>query len=139
VRLDAPHAAHGERGLVGERPDRGGRGARREAGEIAEEGSPVEAPRAEPLRDREHNLAMRHTRHEERFYCFVPEWPASGELVLPGLRQAPRHVWMLGDVTRTSLQTRAGGNGLVVSLPRQASDPVCSVVALDFESEPTVG
>jgi hypothetical protein len=54
-----------ERGLPGERSHRRGHGPRRDAREIAEERSAVQAPRPEPLRDRQYDLAVRHAGHDE--------------------------------------------------------------------------
>jgi alpha-L-fucosidase len=85
------------------------------------------------------NAPYRATRKGKRVNCFLAAWPASREMLLPGLRQSPRHAWMLGDPRRTPLQTRATDGGLVVSLPGQPSDPLCSVVAVDFSGELVVG
>lgn len=85
------------------------------------------------------NTSFRATRKGKRLNCFVSDWPSSRELLLPGLRQTPRRVWMLGDAKRTALQSHMADSGLVVSLASQASDALCSVVALDFDTEPTVG
>ena len=66
VRLDAADETHRERGLSGQGADRGGDRVGGHAGEITEEGPAVEAPGAPALRHREHDLAVRHTGHQER-------------------------------------------------------------------------
>jgi hypothetical protein len=66
VGLDAAHDPHRERGLSGERANGRRHRARGDSREIAEERPPVETPRAEPLRDGEHHLAMWHPGDEER-------------------------------------------------------------------------
>ncbi len=75
---------------------------------------------------------FRATRQQKRLNCFLAEWPASRELLLSGVRTAPLRAQMLGDASRRALPARQTEAGVVVSLPERASDPVCSVVALDF-------
>ena len=84
------------------------------------------------------NASFRATRKGTRLNCFLPEWPASREIVLAALRQVPRRAWMMGDPARTPLRTQASNAGLVVTLPGRQSDPLCSVVAIDFDREPVV-
>jgi alpha-L-fucosidase len=79
------------------------------------------------------NAGFRATRKGKSLYAFLPEWPASRELLLPRLRATPRRAWMLGDASRRALTTRRVEAGVVVSLPDRASDPVCSVVACEFD------
>ncbi len=85
------------------------------------------------------NAGFRATSKGKRLNCFLAEWPASREIVLPALRSAPRRAWMLGDEHRAPLASRSSGAGVTVSLPAQPPDALCSVVALEFDSEPTVG
>ena len=78
------------------------------------------------------NAPFRATRNANRLNCFLAEWPASRELLLPGVTDTPRLARMLGDDTRRPLDARRTDAGLVVTLPDRASDPMCSVVAVDF-------
>jgi alpha-L-fucosidase len=80
------------------------------------------------------NAGFRATRKDKLLYCFVPEWPASRELLLPGIRALPRRAWMMGEASRHPLAVRRVDAGVVVSLPDHASDPVCSVLACEFEA-----
>jgi alpha-L-fucosidase len=84
-------------------------------------------------------LPFRVTRSARRLNCFMPEWPTAREILLPGLRTVPRRARMLGGPWWQRLGVRAVDNGVVVTLPTRASDPVCSVLALEFEGEPRVG
>jgi hypothetical protein len=58
--------------------------------------------------------------------------------MLPGLRTVPQRARMLGGDRRDTLTARRVDAGVVVSLPERASDPVCSVLALDFAGEPEI-
>jgi alpha-L-fucosidase len=80
------------------------------------------------------NAGFRATRKGKLLYAFVPEWPASRELVLPGVRVLPRRAGMLGDAGQVPLAKRQTDSGVAVSLPERASDPVCSVVACEFDT-----
>ena len=64
-------------------------------------------------------------------YLHVWEWPADGNVLLPGLRQIPRSARLLardGAVTSS-----ISPEGLVVTLPDAAPDPDVSVAALEFD------
>jgi len=80
------------------------------------------------------NAGYRATRKDKLLYCFVPEWPASRELLLPGIRALPRRAWMMGEASRHPLAVRRVDAGVVISLPERATDPVCSVLACEFEA-----
>lgn len=83
-------------------------------------------------------LGFRVTRTARRFNCFLPDWPTARELVLPGLRTQPARAHMLAGPRRQRLGVELVERGVVVTLPERASDPVCSVLALDFDVEPVV-
>lgn len=74
---------------------------------------------------------FRATRKAKRLNCFLPEWPASRELLLPGVRMRPERARLLGS-GQPSLPIRQAEAGVVVTLPDRASDTVCSVLAVDF-------
>ena len=71
--LDAAHDAHGELGLMRQCADRGCDGTRGDARKNTEQRPAVEASGAQPLRNREHDLAVRHAGGEEGF--FQPQRP----------------------------------------------------------------
>jgi alpha-L-fucosidase len=78
------------------------------------------------------NAGFRATRKGKMLYAFLPEWPASRELLLPGMRLLPRRASMLGEANAPTLARRESDAGVVISLPERASNPVCSVVACEF-------
>ncbi|MCX5759992.1 MAG: alpha-L-fucosidase [Gemmatimonadetes bacterium] len=84
-------------------------------------------------------LAYRVTSGPRRLNCFLPDWPTSREMLLPGLRTTPTRAHMLGGPRREALGVRPVDAGVVITLPEHASDAVCSVLALDFTTEPVVG
>jgi alpha-L-fucosidase len=66
-------------------------------------------------------------------YLHVFDWPADGQLLVPGLRSKVTRAYLLaGDQT---VKTAAGDDGLLVSLPAQPLDPVATVVVLDVTGE----
>ena len=67
MRLDARDDTDREVGLACERAQGDGHGPGGDAGQIAEERSAIEAPRAQALRDGEHHLAVRHVREQRVF------------------------------------------------------------------------
>jgi alpha-L-fucosidase len=77
---------------------------------------------------------FRATRKGNRLNCFLPQWPSAGELLLPGVRTMPTRASMHGATPSTMLPARLVDAGLVVRLPDRASDPTCSVLALDMPS-----
>ena len=80
------------------------------------------------------NAGFRATRKGNLLFSFVPDWPASRELLLPGVRSVPRRAWMMGDANRHPLAAKLVDAGVVVSLPDRASDSVCSVLACEFDA-----
>jgi alpha-L-fucosidase len=75
-------------------------------------------------------------------YLHVFNWPANGELLVPGLMNKPEGAYLLADAKRKALRTAGSKQGLVVSVPATAPDPISSTVVLNIqgalEIEPTV-
>ena len=63
-------------------------------------------------------------------YLHVFDWPKDGKLVVPGLKNAAECAYLLSDSKKAPLATAMSEDGLVVTLPGVAPDPVCSVVVL---------
>jgi alpha-L-fucosidase len=80
---------------------------------------------------------FRSTTKGNRIYLFLTEWP-KGVLILPELTTPIRSASLLAqpDVHPVRMTPASGGQGLI--MPPEAPDPVCSVVALDFDSAPEV-
>ena len=83
-------------------------------------------------------LSFRVTRGARRLNCFLPEWPASRELLLPGVRTVPGRAHMLGAAPRERLTARHVDSGVVITLPERPSDDVCSVLTIEFAEEPVI-
>ena len=77
---------------------------------------------------------FRATRSGHRLHCFLQQWPAARELLLPGVTTLPTRAAMLGAADREGLPARRVDTGVVVTLPPRPSDAVCSVLALDMPS-----
>lgn len=74
------------------------------------------------------------TRKGNRLYLHVYKWPLSGSIRLPASNQVKR-AWVLGDAGQP-LATRATSGGIEITLPKNAPDPVASVIAIEIEGEP---
>ena len=68
----------------------------------------------------------------DRLYLHVFDWPSDGRLVLAGLLSEPRAVQILGQRTRNLWPASLEGDALVMSLPTEPIDAVCTVVAVDL-------
>ncbi|MFN9124476.1 MAG: alpha-L-fucosidase [bacterium] len=68
----------------------------------------------------------------DRLYLHVFDWPSDGTLELSGLLSEPRAVQLLGQRTRNLWPTTRSGDTLVMYLPKEPLDAVCTVVALDL-------
>ena len=83
--------------------------------------------------------AFRATAKPNRLFLFVTAWPSGGgALGVPGLRTPIRSAYLLADAARRPLSCGATPAGAAVTLPATAPDPICSVVALEFDGPPVV-
>jgi alpha-L-fucosidase len=66
-------------------------------------------------------------------YLSVFDWPADGKLLVPGLKSLVTSSKLLanGDI----LKTETTPDGLVISLPRSAPDPIASVILLEISGK----
>jgi alpha-L-fucosidase len=69
-------------------------------------------------------------------YLHVFNWPADGRLVVPGLKNDVLGASLLADGAKLTASRAA--EGVVVSLPAAAPDPVSSTVVLRINGEPDV-
>ncbi|HQT90531.1 MAG TPA: alpha-L-fucosidase [Candidatus Kryptobacter bacterium] len=72
------------------------------------------------------------TQKPGKLYLEVFDWPANGELVLHGLYSKPDRTFILWDMKKSHLKVDKRGDALVISVPTEAPDKICSVVELDF-------
>ena len=74
------------------------------------------------------------TRKGQTLYAHVFQWPENGSIHIPATNTVKR-AWLLENPDQT-LTTRATGNGIEISLPQIAPDPVASVIAIEIVGEP---
>ena len=72
-----------------------------------------------------------------KLYLHVFDWPANGQLEVPGLLNKVAKAYLLADAGKALAVTASDGK-VVVAVPAQAPDPVDSVVALEIEGEPNI-
>jgi alpha-L-fucosidase len=70
------------------------------------------------------------------FYLHVFDWPADGKLVVPGLKNTVQSASLLA--THSKLKTRAGPEGVTVSVPNAAPDNISSTIVLKVKGAPEV-
>ncbi|CAH1202038.1 hypothetical protein PAECIP111891_01897 [Paenibacillus allorhizoplanae] len=70
-------------------------------------------------------------------YLHVWDWPARGELLLPGLLNPIQKCYLLGDSSKRSFphQLLNDCGDHIIHLPSEALDPICTVVAVEFQGE----
>jgi len=74
-----------------------------------------------------------------RLYLHVFDWPATGELHVPGLEDLPARCMLLGgDINRRIFAEREAEKILLKGLPTQAIHETATVLALDFKDKPRV-
>ena len=68
-------------------------------------------------------------------YLHVFDWPADGRLQVNGLQNKVEGAYLLADPNKTALAVEAADNGVNITLPAKAPDPVCTVVVLKVSGE----
>ena len=71
-----------------------------------------------------------------RLYLLVFNWPTNGRLVVPGLLTDPVSAWLMHNGKSVSWARK--GQDVVVMVPKQAPDPICSAVVLEVPGKPKV-
>jgi alpha-L-fucosidase len=71
-----------------------------------------------------------------RFYLHVFDWPADGQLTVPGLASKPLKTVLLAN--GNSLRATSAGDRLIIALPTDAPDKIATVVALDIAGKPQI-
>jgi len=69
-------------------------------------------------------------------YLHVFNWPDNGKLVVPGLKNAVQSAALLATVKKLTVESDA--NGVTVTVPAAAPDPICSVIVLNITGAPDV-
>ncbi len=73
-----------------------------------------------------------------KLYLHVFNWPATGQLRVPGLRNAIRKAYLLSDPKQKSLRVRSDGDDKIITVGSDAPHDIASVVALEIIGEPDV-
>jgi alpha-L-fucosidase len=63
-------------------------------------------------------------------YLHVFTWPSDGKLLVPGLKNRTGKPYLLADASKPSLAAESGPQGLTISVPAAAPDPISSTVVL---------
>ena len=74
---------------------------------------------------------------DTRLYLFVFDWPADGQLVVPGLFNKPNVAQLMAD-KRAVLPIARREDALRIRVGTQPPDPIASVVVLDIAGKPDV-
>jgi len=76
----------------------------------------------------------RATRKPGKLYLHVFDWPADGKLILPGPKPNIRRAHLLADDDRAPLEMSTTEDGTTtIEVPREAPDPVASVIVLELD------
>ncbi|MGO4494791.1 alpha-L-fucosidase [Paenibacillus sp. 2RAB27] len=77
------------------------------------------------------------TRKGSTLYLHVWDWPAHGELLLPGIRNSIQDCYLLADTAKTTLSHRLLNDcgDHLIELQTEAPDSMCIVVAVEFDGE----
>ncbi len=78
------------------------------------------------------------TQKPGKLYLHVYDWPKSGSLAVPGLKNKVTNAYLLSDASRAALQTTATEDGVTVKVPAEAPNAIDSVVVLEIEGTPEI-
>ena len=73
-----------------------------------------------------------------RLYFHIFDWPATGQILLPGLTNKVRKASLLANPAHTALPVRATDEGIVVTLPAASPDAINTVLAVDITGAPAI-
>ena len=72
-------------------------------------------------------------------YLHVFNWPADGQLLVPGLKNPAQRAYVLTDPAKKPLATQSSADGLTITVPATAPDPVSSTVVLQVKGALDIG
>ena len=75
------------------------------------------------------------TRKDGALYLHLFGWPKSRQLTIPALSNKLRKAVLLAD-PKTELKVDTTGNQWVIELPKDAADPIATVIKIDVEGMP---
>jgi alpha-L-fucosidase len=68
-----------------------------------------------------------------KLYLHVFDWPADGQLLVPGLQSQVKKAYMLADPSRQKLATKKEKEGVQIKLPADAARPISTTVVLEIK------
>jgi len=71
-------------------------------------------------------------------YLHVFNWPADGQLLLPGLSNEVQSASLLSDATHAPLAHEQTAAGLKLTVPAAAPDPISSTIVLEIKGRPEI-
>ena len=63
-------------------------------------------------------------------YLHIFNWPANGQLLVPGLKNKTQKAWLLADKSKHKLAVNSSDDGVTIALPSSAPDPISTTVVL---------
>lgn len=79
----------------------------------------------------------RSTTKPQKLFLHVFDWPENGKLQVPGLVSKAESAYLLAD-PKTKIDIYYNYGEAVLSVPKEASDSIVSVIVLEFKEEPEV-
>jgi alpha-L-fucosidase len=73
-----------------------------------------------------------------RLYLHVFDWPKDGKLVISGLANQYRQIYLLSGTDKELLKAERNEDAFIIDVPLQAPDQINSVVVLDIIGKPDV-
>ncbi|VGO14499.1 hypothetical protein PDESU_03061 [Pontiella desulfatans] len=75
----------------------------------------------------------RYTAKPDRLYAHVFQWPEDARLMVPAGDRKVARAYLLADEKKASLPIEKTVEGLAISLPDEAPDPIASVIVLELD------
>jgi alpha-L-fucosidase len=66
-------------------------------------------------------------------------WPADGQLLVPGLKNSAQRAYLLSDPAKKALPMQNSADGLTLTVPAAAPDPVSTTVVLEVKGALEIG
>ena len=73
-----------------------------------------------------------------QLYLHIFDWPKNGKLQIPRINNEIQEAYLLADKEQTKRQVTVSGNHLLLDIPVEAPDSICSVIRLDIKGIPIV-
>ena len=80
----------------------------------------------------------RATKSDSTLYLHVFSWPDNGRLLVPGLKSKITKAYLLADKKKKALATTFSAEGVSISVPSAAPDPVSSTIVVKLKGAPEI-